>query len=267
MLFNKRKCHQCNNEYDIALSNCPHCKANNPIYSDNNKGNDVLWFDLLTQISFFLIGFAGIYAVVIFCQSILSIFISSESDLFSILVNTISYFSLSIIFFFILFYQRNIFKNAFKKPINIVWGIVFGIILISFSLLYANLINIIHPITDNDNQKEAIKMITYTPALAIIVLGLLGPICEEITYRLGLFNIGLRINKVVAFIVVPIIFGLIHFNFFAGDIVNELLNLPSYVIAGLILCFTYYKFGFIASTTAHIVNNLFSVIVLMIGNL
>ena len=73
-------------------------------------------------------------------------------------------------------------------------------------------------------------------------------------------------NVFLAYIVTSLVFGLIHFNFFAtGDaLINELLNLPSYVISGFLLTLAYDKFGFACSSVAHIVNNLFSIVVSMI---
>ena len=85
--------------------------------------------------------------------------------------------------------------------------------------------------------------------------------CHNAIARVGLFTLAKRFNHVLAYIVTALVFGLIHFNwaaFGAGDsalLINELLNLPDYVLAGLIMCALYDKCGFAASATAHIVNN------------
>jgi len=55
-----------------------------------------------------------------------------------------------------------------------------------------------------------------------------------------------------------LIFGLIHMSFKPETIVNELVNLPSYILAGSILTYAYEKEGFAVSTYAHITNNLIS---------
>ena len=43
--------------------------------------------------------------------------------------------------------------------------------------------------------------------------------------------------------------------------VNELLNLPSYMISGFLLTLAYEKFGLACATTAHVFNNLYGVVV------
>ena len=96
-----------------------------------------------------------------------------------------------------------------------------------------------------------------------MITGIIGPICEEFAYRVGLFNLGMRINRLTAYLFATVVFGLIHMHDFAS--VNEWLNFPSYLIAGGILAFTYDRFGLSASITAHVVNNLYAVILTLIA--
>ena len=77
-------------------------------------------------------------------------------------------------------------------------------------------------------------------------------------------------NVWVAYIVTPLIFALIHFDFFAGSAegyINELLNLPSYIIAGVTLTIIYDKFGLSTSIVAHCGNNLISIFMSIFLNL
>ena len=96
---------------------------------------------------------------------------------------------------------------------------------------------------------------------ALIIFGLIGPICEELTYRVGLYSLTKRWNRTAAYIITPIVFGLIHFNWESltiggNTLVNELCNLPDYIVAGVLFSYYYEKGGFACSATAHVVNNL-----------
>jgi membrane protease YdiL (CAAX protease family) len=61
-----------------------------------------------------------------------------------------------------------------------------------------------------------------------------------------------------------LVFGLIHMSFNPDTIINELINLPSYILAGTILTIAYEKEGFAVSTYAHITNNLISFLLTII---
>ena len=66
---------------------------------------------------------------------------------------------------------------------------------------------------DNANEKAVNEIILNTPILSFLFVVIIGPLCEEITYRLGLCNFLTRKNKFLAVALSAIIFGLIHFNF------------------------------------------------------
>ena len=69
-----------------------------------------------------------------------------------------------------------------------------------------------------------------------------------------------RKNRILAYVATIIIFTLIHFDFGAKTMTNELLNIPYYAAAAFAFTFAYDQYGFAASVTAHVANNLFSVI-------
>ena len=156
--------------------------------------------------------------------------------------------------------------KTFKNWINIFYGVAFGAGLIGFSLLYNYIISITGAGTSNDNQQAVESAISLYPVGCVIVLGIIGPLCEELTYRLGLYGFIRKRNMWAAIIVSSLLFGLIHFNFAAENkeqLINELLNLPSYVISGVILGFAYEKGGLATSCTAHIMNNLIATIIMI----
>jgi membrane protease YdiL (CAAX protease family) len=102
------------------------------------------------------------------------------------------------------------------------------------------------------------------PLISFINFVLLGPIVEELTYRLGLFSFLKQRNRWVAYIVTVGLFAIIHFNFNQDNIINELLNLPFYATAGLYFCWLYEKQGFAVATIAHITNNLISFVSILL---
>ena len=265
MLFGNKICEECGESYDKALASCPKCHKENKEFLDSKVTKKVVWLPLLQQILLFIVGNIGLSIISLMVQIILESTLGSDSVYFSPLTSTFSYVFLIFGLLAIVFKYFNCFKSSFNKIAPYLWGLLGGVILIITSIAYSNIINLIHPTTGNDNQSAVVDMITLLPITSVIVLGIIGPICEEFTYRVGLFNFFLRIKPWLAYFVTILVFGLIHFNIRSTDIVNELLNLPSYMIAGGILSFFYHKFGLASSMTAHVTNNLFSVIVNIIA--
>ena len=105
-------------------------------------------------------------------------------------------------------------------------------------------------------------MVKTYPLLSVLILGFLGPAVEEFTYRVGLFSFLTRVHKALAYAVTIVIFGLIHFDFTAtgANMVNELIHLPIYMFSGAALCVLYDFMGLSASLSAHVTNNLLSII-------
>ncbi len=153
----------------------------------------------------------------------------------------------------------------------------------------------------NSNETGLREMISYSPWAIFFPIVIFGPLCEELTYRVGLYGLIAKKNKWVAIIVSAIVFGLLHFSFSsiyaainyynllanhssiiqyldsAGNtlyytkdqviqnLINEFINLPAYILSGLLFGFAYAHTGKItASMTAHILNNLISTLLSMI---
>jgi membrane protease YdiL (CAAX protease family) len=117
---------------------------------------------------------------------------------------------------------------------------------------------------DNQNQAAIVRLVKDSPMISLFTFGLLGPIVEEWTYRLGLFQYLKSRSKWIAYVVTLTIFGLIHFDFTATNLTNELLNLPIYLVAGAWFCFLYDRFGLQVAMATHIINNLLSVMSILI---
>ena len=131
-------------------------------------------------------------------------------------------------------------------------------------------------VSDNINQSSAVNLVVTYPLLSIIVIGVIGPLCEELAYRAGLFSFLKRINSIFAYIISALIFALIHFDFNSiivgfetsnwSILINELINLPPYVFAGLTFTFLFEKFGFGCGLFAHILNNVYSIFATLLLN-
>ena len=120
-------------------------------------------------------------------------------------------------------------------------------------------------IADNANESSLNSIVTAFPMASLLFFAFIGPVCEELTYRVGLFSLTKRVNRIFAYIVTIIVFTLIHFDFTSKTMVNELLNIPFYAFAAFVFTFLYEKFGLASSVSAHITNNLFSLLVSIFG--
>ena len=156
-------------------------------------------------------------------------------------------------------------KFEFKKWMSYLIGFGFGVGMIVFPIVYNFIVNLFYKTSVNENEGALRSFIVVYPVISIIFLGFIGPICEEFTYRVGVFGI-LKKPKWLAYVIGTIVFALAHFSFTSPNIYNELINLPVYLVSGFLLCLAYDKFGLAASLTAHIVNNVYSVGMVIILN-
>ncbi len=138
-------------------------------------------------------------------------------------------------------------------------GIAIGVLLVGVTIALAMIINSIRPMGDNANESSLNAMGKQNLFVMSIITVVLAPVCEELTYRVGLFSGIAKKNRPLAYVITAIVFGLIHFDFdsfFNDNFVNEILNLPIYVTSGLIMCYAYDKYGFAGSLLVHMTNNL-----------
>ena len=152
--------------------------------------------------------------------------------------------------------------SEFKISKNIKDGVAIGIIILSFTLLYNIIINQIIPTGSNQNESSVEAMTLQNPLFSTISIVFIAPIFEELVYRYGLFGLLKSTNRFLAYAGTILIFAFIHFNFSTepSELLNEVLNLPSYLFAAGILSYAYDKNGLACSIVAHAFNNLFAVI-------
>ena len=268
MLYGNKICDKCQSTYEANDKACPNCgDVKNPKRSEN-----VINLSILKQVLFFVIGYGVLQAIAVFAQVVILLLLEGTLEeriaafaadpFYSMIVMLVSYLLIAGALLIILLTNYKTLIPHFKKYQNYLYGFLYGLALIGFSVIYGNLLP---SVGSNDNQLIAESLTTSYPVFSIIIIGIIGPICEEITYRLGLYSFLSRFNKVAAYIGSALIFAFIHFNFITNDILVELINLPVYIISGLILSFVYDKHGLPGSLTAHITNNLLSCLVTIIA--
>lgn len=265
-----KKCHYCNKEYPEVSRYCPYCGSPNPTYKEKEEKK----IDFKRQLLLFGVGFLGFQIIGTLIQlifmlvgqgrygsdknAIVSYLTSAPVSMF---VNSITY---CLIFTLLLFIAMPSVKNLLKSftKSKAYLGAIFAFAFIyAFNILYSVILDVTGvSVASNNNQSSLDSLIKIYPLFSLIVFGFLGPVCEELTYRVGLFDFLKRKNRIFAYILTIVIFTLIHFDFAADNIINELINIPYYASAAFAFTFVYDRFGFAASATAHVVNNLFSCI-------
>ena len=263
-LFNK-KCSNCQAYYDPTLNECPECHKTNELHTRRDIPDSVVFYHPYAQIGLFLCGFA--YVGMLLIEIIISLFFSSMADstLKTCLILFFTYLMmLGGLMAIILTGRRKEFFKKFTRPIDYAWGMAYVGFMLAAGLFIGMIVSVFYNGEVNDNQKDAIEYITNYPILMFFTTVLFGPICEELTYRVGLYSFLRRINRVLAFIVASIAFALIHFRFNAVDIVGELWSIPSYLACGFLLCLAYEHRGPACAIMAHLVYNLIAYLVIIV---
>lgn len=271
-MFKQKKCPNCHMKVEDVEESCPYCD-----HEFKKRTNRVTYLPFWKQITIFGIGLLGfqiigalfqvfvllIAKVVLKDQTSLEQF--AQSALFSAIINFTIYAILFVILMSVLWTDNIKILKSFKNWRIPIAAVVGYLAIFMFNLIYTNILSgagiTIH---NNQNETSLREIIALYPALSFIIFALVGPICEELTYRVGLYSFFRRKNKYVAYAVTILIFTFIHFDFTTTDWANELLNVPYYLFAAFTFSFIYEKFGFAASMSSHIINNSVSIIATII---
>lgn len=260
-MFKKVKCNHCEHSYDETFRECPNCHSPNGQLDPNFRNIQMLSFG--KQLGLFATGSFGFSILGVIISLIISLFNTSSVSniLLNMILNAVVYALLFMILFAIINVDIKKLLNSFKKWKPYVAAVLCFLSIILFGMIYSMILQLAGvQISGNDNQQAIDVTSESYPLTALIIFGFIGPICEELTYRVGLFSFFKRINKYLAYAVTIVVFTLIHFNFDMANIANELLNLPYYIFAAFALTFMYDNYGFAGSVTAHILNNVISLI-------
>lgn len=281
-------CNNCNQKHDVYALRCPKCHNLNDQRPNYNFTRNMDWLSLLRQLllcvgGYLLIQILSVILSLILTTYFTSLFINSGYALedalilvteelslpkYLMLINGLTYLvTLIYVIVIALPYLKDLIKD-YTKLKNIFGGVVGFLCLLGASVLYTTIISTFYDFSSNDNQNSIVAITKDFPFLSFLVFAIIGPIVEEFIYRVGLFNSVYRLNKRwLAYLITGVIFGFIHFNFTSSDMINELVNLPNYIISGLILSYIYENYSFAGSSIAHILNNVVSLIsVFMIQN-
>ena len=270
MLFKKKICPNCRSAIDEAESTCPVCNRPFTTREYNRLPNAMTWIPWWKELTIFLIGSFGLSILALLLQII---YIFAKGDITgpdSLWINFIAYFgTLCAMAGLLWMHHRGLFKS-FKGWKPYVFGLAAVGAIYTFNAIYNFSVSLFWDMGNNANEQAVDSFILNMPLVSFFVVVLFGPICEELTYRVGLFSLISRVHIVLGYIATGIIFALIHFDwtcFGNTDVlINELLNLPLYMFAGLAFCFVYHKWGLASSITAHVTNNLLSfVMILLLG--
>lgn len=266
MLFFGKKCSNCQAYYDATLDKCPTCHKDNELHQQRNVLNNVFFFHPFAQAGLFVGGFA--YAGMIVMEVVSSLFFGYYAD--EVLRNTMVLFFTYLLMFgglmtIAMTTRRKAFLKRYTRPIDYAFGLAYATGIVGASFLIGFIVSLFYNGGDNNNQAAAILIGKSYPILAGIVICFLGPVCEEFSYRVGLYSLLRRVNLYLAMAVTMIIFAFIHFDFTAKDMTGELWSLPSYLVSGLILTLAYEHRGPACSMTAHIVYNIFAFIMILVG--
>ena len=267
MLIKWKKCSNCETYHDPTLEKCPKCHKHNELYLNREITNHVAFFHPIAQIGLFLAGFS--LAGMLVAELIVALFLGGIEDklLLSTTLISVTYLIMFLgLALIVILTRRDYFFKKYKRAIDYIYGLGYAMTLVLVSTMVATLLNIFHPVAENANQETAVAIAKGYPILAFFILGIIGPICEELTYRVGLYSFFRRINKWLALAITAVVFAFIHFDFSGeSDLINELWAFPSYLVSGVILTLAYEHRGPACSMTAHIAYNIFA-FMLMLGS-
>lgn len=288
MRFRNQTCENCGKRYDGLRSSCPHCGSESP--DRRLKGFDhYIHAPIYRQALLFGAGWLGFQVIAIVLQVIMGVAwkvdhpggtAAEMGEYFTtpgaaLMLNGLSYVLLFAALAFIVWSSwKEIFKS-FTFP----WAALIGLLgfaativcNVVYSLTVGSLLTWLGiDLSANTNESTIRSIVAVYPWVSLLLFGFLGPICEELTYRVGLFGILSRINKPVAYLLSALIFGLIHFDFAcfgngSTAIIIEFYNLPQYLGAGALMALIYDFGGFAGSLTTHTINNVYSVVMTILS--
>lgn len=260
--FETKVCPKCGHKYDAVQPKCPKCKE--PF--ENSRAlpfNEVTFVNPFIEIALFFVGWLGLKGLVEIISRILRDTVlngSLPASDANMVLNYAVYGTLFIIMMGIVAIYLPKLCKSFTKP-DFLWGFIVYAVIFGFDIVWGNISRAIGA-TINENQDAINNIAKINVPLSLLFLGFLGPICEELTYRVGLFNFTRRVNRIMGYVISAAIFGLIHIHDYGS--LNEWLSYPSYLFAGLAFAFAYEKWGFGASTLAHVTNNVLSLLIVAI---
>lgn len=191
----------------------------------------------------------GLLLIVSFIMAVFSILTKNQTVAYFF-----TYFTSSLIFLFI---YKDKLKNDLKNirndlnTKNIIIIVLFLVLSFISNIILVNMLN-----QEASNQEIAVSMLKSFSLLGIPAICLFAPFVEEIIYRLPYKKNWLSI------IISTIVFTFAHISNFS---LIQMFFLIPYLFLSISFSFAYFKNeNIILSTTTHILNNLISVVLLLV---
>ena len=191
----------------------------------------------------------GLLLIVSFIMAVFSILTKNQAVAYFF-----TYFTSSFIFLFI---YKDKLKNDLKNigndlnTKNIIIIVLFLVLSFISNIILVNMLN-----QEASNQEIAVSMLKSFLLLGIPAICLFAPFVEEIIYRLPYKKNWLSI------IISTIVFTFVHISNFS---LIQMFFLIPYLFLSISFSFAYFKNeNIILSTTTHILNNLISIVLLLI---
>ena len=258
MLLFGKNCPNCQSYYDVTLNECPNCHKSNELHMQRDVSSEVVFLHPTAQIGLFLGGFA--YAGMLFLEIIVAIFfVGTETNVWkeSILMFLTYLLMLGGLISIPLFTRKKAFLLKFTRPVDYAFAAFYAGMIILAGLVISLFVSAFYSGSlSTGNQNKAVELIENYPILMFFASCLIAPICEELTYRVGLYSFLRRINKVLAILVSAFIFAFVHFTFDFNNIAGELLSVPTYFMSGVLLALAYEHRGPACSIAAHTFYNI-----------
>ena len=281
MFRNHTTCPICSQSIDYFDSNCPYCHSENTEFKKLRISKNTINVAWYFQLIMFLIGWMGIQFIAVIVEIIISILTGVPLTELTEHMNELAIaefitYGIEFILMIIMLIISGGYKKIYKPFLNYK-SYLFGLAGLGALFLASTYYDTFKSVFDNsvsDNQYLITGIVLNQPVPSIIFFCLIGPICEELTYRVGLFGLLRRWNRVAAYLIGIFVFAAVHFNvnvilYLLNDnniqpLISELWNFPSYLIGGAVLVTIYDLFGFGASSITHILNNLIGIIGILI---
>lgn len=253
---NTLNCEKCHQKYDEWFFECPRCHSENVLGKEDSKKHPFKYLPNFMNISLFLVGWLLLQILVLVLSLIL---IKDKTNIYNdpiiVYIEFGSYIGGIILMFCIMWRYIQYLPREFKNLKSYFAGAIAFLIICGFSYFWNIFLTSCGVnVATNSNQQALITMLKENPTIMFFVIVILGPISEELTYRVGLFSAFKHFKPWIAYIVSIGFFTLIHINF-AGDIVSELASLPIYLCGATVLTYIFDKYGLSASLLAHVLNN------------
>ena len=160
-------------------------------------------------------------------------------------------------------FLRRDFDRVWEQPLYILGQVMLGyVLLMAADFLVALLVYAVAP-QENPNNEAILNLVKADRGRILAITIVLAPLLEELMFRGGLFGLLRRWNRVLAYAVCMLVFGLYHTWQYALSDPIFWIYLLQYLPAGYILCRSYEKTECIwTPILLHMLNNGLSLLLL-----